>query len=157
MQMSFENFIVCYIGKPFSLQKIVIGLGSCWSLSVAFAQSSRTFLVAYTQLYKLLRWSVGHAIEIFVEKMLKQHHCSCPPVRDWCCRVYGLVWVLLRGCVRVLYACVCQLFSRQPLFNNIHVCAMYGEVFVKKPVYRIQDYRGWSAVPPSKKIVNFFR
>ena len=27
----------------------------------------------------------------FAEKLSKPHPCPCPPVRNWCCHVYGLV------------------------------------------------------------------
>jgi len=35
--------------------------------------------------------SVRHAVEIFAVELSKPYHCPCPPLRDGCCRVYGLV------------------------------------------------------------------
>ena len=69
-------------------------------------------LVACTQLYRSLCWSVGPLVspkslrlkspcfflrlelngdKIWVTAPAQLLYCPCPPARDWCCRVYGLV------------------------------------------------------------------
>ena len=59
------------------------------------------FLVAYMRLENSLcrsvrrsvRPLVGHAVEIFAEKLSKPYPSPFPPERDRCCRVYGFVGV----------------------------------------------------------------
>ena len=81
------------------------------------------FLVACTRLYKSLCRSVGPSVgrsvrnhfvrnhfallrffrhlevkrdQIWVTAPAQLLYCPCPPARDWCCRVYGLVFLISR-------------------------------------------------------------
>ena len=55
--------------------------------SILFSRVHATLLVT-------VRPSFRHAVEIFAEKLYNQH--PCPPIRDWCCCVYGLVTIKCR-------------------------------------------------------------
>ena len=56
----------------------------------------------------------GPHIRDNTKKLSKPHHFPCPPVRDWCCRVYGLL-------IKLLIQLLIRLFMKISNLNHFMV------------------------------------